>query len=186
MSSSREPLHRLSGLVFRARPHEIAEAVKRRDATIGLCDRIDRHNEGSLMISTAKLASSAILERDGRFLLVLRRNPPSADMYAFPGGRAEPGETPEQTALREFREETGISAHNPRLFSTYDLKTHGPDGSIRSHFFLSVFCVDADREMVAEAADDAAALGWYTVEEIRRLPVPQSVLECAERLASGE
>ncbi|ARO23357.1 MULTISPECIES: NUDIX domain-containing protein [Rhizobium] len=138
------------------------------------------------MTSTAKAASSAILERDGRFLLVLRRNPPSADMYAFPGGRAEPGETPEQTALREFREETGISAHNPRLFSTYDLKTHGPDGSIRSHFFLSVFCVDADREMVAEAADDAAALGWYTVEEIRRLPVPQSVLECAERLAGGE
>ncbi|MGO7036614.1 NUDIX domain-containing protein, partial [Rhizobium ruizarguesonis] len=51
---------------------------------------------------TARAASAAILERDGRFLLVLRRNPPSADMYAFPGGRAEPGETPEQTALREF------------------------------------------------------------------------------------
>ncbi|ARQ57640.1 MULTISPECIES: NUDIX hydrolase [Rhizobium] len=138
------------------------------------------------MISTAKAASSAILERDGRFLLVLRRNPPSADMYAFPGGRAEPGETPEQTALREFREETGISAHNPQLFSTYDLKTHGPDGSIKSHFFLSVFRVEADRDMVAEAADDAAALGWYTVDEIRRLPVPQSVLECAERLAQDD
>lgn len=134
------------------------------------------------MISTAKAASSAILERDGRFLLVLRRNPPSADMYAFPGGRAEPGETPEQTALREFHEETGIPARNPRLFSSYDLKTHAADGSISSHFLLSVFRVDADPDAVAEAADDAAALGWYTVEEIRQLPVPQSVLECAERL----
>src|SRR5262249_44037222 len=54
------------------------------------------------MISEASPASSAILERDGRFLLVLRRNPPSADMYAFPGGRGEPGEMPEETALREF------------------------------------------------------------------------------------
>ncbi|NEJ70678.1 NUDIX domain-containing protein [Rhizobium phaseoli] len=134
------------------------------------------------MTSTAKAASSAILERDGRFLLVLRRNPPSADMYAFPGGRAEPGETPEQTALREFGEETGISARNPRLFSTYDLKTHATDGSVNSYFLLSVFRVEADRDVVAEAADDAAAVGWYTVEEIRRLPVPQSVLECAERL----
>jgi ADP-ribose pyrophosphatase YjhB (NUDIX family) len=107
-------------------------------------------------------------------------------MYAFPGGRAEPGETPEQTALRELHEETGISARNPRLFSTYDLKTHAADGSVNSHFLLSVFRVDADRDAVAEAADDAAALGWYTVEEIRRLPVPQSVLECAERLAGGE
>ncbi|AJC78656.1 NUDIX hydrolase domain-containing protein [Rhizobium etli bv. phaseoli str. IE4803] len=165
---------------------KIAEAGQRWHATISPCDRIDRHNESSLMISTAKAASSAILERDGRFLLVLRRNPPSEDMYAFPGGRAEPGETPEQTALREFREETGISAHNPQLFSTYDLKTHGPDGSIKSHFFLSVFRVEADRDMVAEAADDAAALGWYTVDEIRRLPVPQSVLECAERLAQDD
>ena len=43
-------------------------------------------------------ASSAILERGGRYLLVRRKNPPSADMYAFPGGRAEPGETPDQTA----------------------------------------------------------------------------------------
>ncbi|MGR9168935.1 NUDIX domain-containing protein [Rhizobium sp. KDH_Rht_773_N] len=138
------------------------------------------------MTSEARPASSAILERDGRFLLVLRRNPPSADMYAFPGGRGEPGETPEETALREFLEETGIQARDPRLFSTYDLKTHAPDGSVSSHFFLSVFRVEADRHAVAAAADDAADLGWYSVEEIRRMPVPQSVLECAERLAAGK
>lgn len=138
------------------------------------------------MTSEATPASSAILERDGRFLLVLRRNPPSADMYAFPGGRAESGETPDETALREFFEETGIQARNPRLFSTYDLKTHAPDGGVSSHFFLSVFRVEADRHLVAAAADDAAALGWYSVEEIRRMPVPQSVLECAERLAANE
>ena len=138
------------------------------------------------MTLTAKAASSAILERDGKYLLVLRRNPPSADMYAFPGGRAEEGETPDQTALREFQEETGIAARNPRLFSEYDLKTHAPDGSVTSHFFLSVFTVEADADAVAEAADDAADLGWYSVEEIRRMPVPQSVLECAERLARGQ
>jgi len=138
------------------------------------------------MTSTAKAASSAILERDGKYLLVLRRNPPSADMYAFPGGRAEEGETPDETALREFQEETGIAARNPELFSVYDLKTHAPDGSVTSHFFLSVFTVEADADAVAEAADDAADLGWYTVEEIRRMPVPQSVLECAERLARGQ
>jgi ADP-ribose pyrophosphatase YjhB (NUDIX family) len=140
----------------------------------------------SMTTSIPKTASSAILQRNGRFLLVLRRNPPSADMYAFPGGRAEPGEMPEQTALREFREETGIAARNPRLFASYDLEAHTPDGSISSHFFLSVFLVDADTEAVAEAADDAADLGWFTVEEIRRLPAPQSVLECAEKLASSQ
>ncbi|MFA1623170.1 NUDIX hydrolase [Rhizobium mongolense] len=135
------------------------------------------------MTSKPRAASSAILERDGRFLLVLRRNPPSADMYAFPGGRAEDGETPDQTALREFEEETGIRAYSPQLFASYDLTAHAADSSVSSHFLLSVFTVEADGDAVAVASDDAAALGWYTVEEIRRLPVPQSVLECAERLS---
>jgi ADP-ribose pyrophosphatase YjhB (NUDIX family) len=130
-----------------------------------------------------RLASSAILERNGRFLLVLRRNPPSKDMYAFPGGRAEADETAAETALREFAEETGILARNPRPFATYDLVHHAKDGSVASHFFLSVFLVDADQDAVAIAADDAAAIGWFTLEEIRALPVPPSVLECIERLS---
>ncbi|ASW06014.1 MULTISPECIES: NUDIX domain-containing protein [unclassified Rhizobium] len=136
------------------------------------------------MTSNPRPASSAILQRNGRFLLVLRSNPPSADMYAFPGGRAEEGETPADAALREFKEETGISARNPRLFETYDLRSHAADGTLTSHFLLSVFLVDADEDAVAEAADDAAAIGWYTLEEVRTLPVPASVLECVERLAA--
>jgi mutator protein MutT len=134
-----------------------------------------------LMPPSPQAASSAILERDGRFLLIRRMNPPSADLFAFPGGRAELGETPDQTAVREFREETGITVRNPVLFATYDL--NGDKDDIR-HFFLSVFTVEADPDMPAIAADDAMEAGWYTVEEIRELPAPPSVLECAERLAA--
>ncbi|AYD00341.1 NUDIX domain-containing protein [Neorhizobium sp. NCHU2750] len=133
------------------------------------------------MPASPQAASSAILERDGRFLLIRRTRPPSADLFAFPGGRAEPGETPDQTALRELREETGIAARNPVLFATYDLNGDRDD---TRHFFLSVFRVEADEDIEAVANDDAADPGWYTVEEIRHLPVPASVLECAERLAA--
>ena len=134
--------------------------------------------------ASRQCASSAILERDGRFLLIRRRNPPSADLFAFPGGRAEPGETPDETALREFLEETGIEARNPQLFAAYDIKTEGEDGQVASHFFLSVFRVAADASSEAIAADDAADQGWYTLQEIRDLPVPPSVLDCVERLAA--
>jgi ADP-ribose pyrophosphatase YjhB (NUDIX family) len=125
-------------------------------------------------------ASSAILERDGRFLLIRRKNPPAADLYAYPGGRAEPGETPAETALREFFEETGIAVRDPVLFATYDLK--GKDDA-SPRFFLSVFRVLSDDTHEAVAADDAADAGWFTPAEIRRLPSPKSVRECAERLA---
>jgi 8-oxo-dGTP diphosphatase len=129
-----------------------------------------------------QLASSAILERDGRYLLVRRANPPSVDMYAFPGGRAEAGETPAQTAVREFQEETGILPHNPLLFQTYDLPANTSDGAGARHFFLSVFRVEADALSVAIAADDAADIGWYTADEIFGLPIPDSVRECVEKL----
>lgn len=129
-----------------------------------------------------QLASSAILERDGRYLLVRRANPPSADMYAFPGGRAEIGETPAETAVREFHEETGILPRNPRLFETYDLPPRESDGTGARHFLLSVFTVDADSGLVAVAGDDAAGIGWYTATEIFELPIPDSVRECVEKL----
>ncbi|MCX8999067.1 NUDIX domain-containing protein [Rhizobiaceae bacterium BDR2-2] len=134
------------------------------------------------MSSQPQAASSAILVRDGRLLLIRRRNPPAADLYAFPGGRAEPGETPAETALREFHEETGIRAENPRLFATYDLRGEHDAPARRTHFFLSVFLVEAASDAEAVAADDASDAGWFTPEEIRGLPAPESVVECAERL----
>ncbi len=103
-------------------------------------------------------------------------------MYAFPGGRAEPGETPAQTALRELAEETGISARDPVLFETYDLPGTVPQ---ERHFLLSVFTVEADSDAVAIACDDAAGVGWFTPEEIFTLPIPESVRDCVEKLRTG-
>ena len=123
-------------------------------------------------------ASSAILIRDGKILLIRRRNPPSLDMYAFPGGRAEPGEAPDQTALREFEEETGIRAHSPRPFAFYDLQAENPG----RHFHLTVFIVEASADQIAEARDDAADADWFTPDEVRRLNAPASVMECVDRL----
>ena len=127
---------------------------------------------------TPEAASSAILIRDGRILLIRRRNAPSLDMFAFPGGRAEPGETPVQTALREFEEETGIRPHSPREFAFYDLRAENPG----RHFHLTVFLVEASAEEIAEARDDAADAGWFTPDEIRMLETPPSVVDCVARL----
>ncbi|MQB08850.1 MULTISPECIES: NUDIX hydrolase [Agrobacterium] len=127
-------------------------------------------------------ASSAIVRNGDRLLLVRRANPPSKDMFAFPGGRGEEGETPAETALRELHEETGIIARKPQLFATYDLPSRDAEGALTSHYFLSVFTVETDTDPAVTAADDAADAGWYTLAEIRRLPAPESVVECAERL----
>lgn len=131
------------------------------------------------------LAVSVALERNGRFLLVLRANPPAQHMYAFPGGRVDPGETLEHAALRELEEETGLKAKNPHPFATFDLGSDDPGESSKSHFFLTVFLAD---EMGGEpqAMDDAKAVGWFTPDEIRNLPVPHSMVTCMDMLTRGE
>jgi ADP-ribose pyrophosphatase YjhB (NUDIX family) len=135
-------------------------------------------------MSMPRLASSAIVERAGRYLLVRRGNPPAADLFAFPGGRAEPGETPEETALRELFEETGIVGRNPRLFERLELL---PEIGVRdSHFLLSVFQVEADDAGEAEARSDALEAGWFLPEEVLDLPIPESVRDCILRLATSE
>lgn len=130
------------------------------------------------------LAVSVALERDGKYLLVLRANPPAQHMYAFPGGRVDAGETLEAAALRELREETGLRAANPRRLATFDLPTFHPDGSLASHFLLTVFVAE-DQGGEAAALDDAKAVGWFTPAEIRALNVPESMLSCINKLEDG-
>src|SRR3954453_12590037 len=58
----------------------------------------------------------ALVGRDGRYLI--RQRPPGAAMpgvWEFPGGKCEPGETPEQATVRECREETGLAILPGRL-----------------------------------------------------------------------
>jgi len=126
------------------------------------------------------LAVSVALERDGKYLLVLRANPPAQHMYAFPGGRVDPGEALEAAALRELEEETGLKASNPRPFMTFDLSSDDKN----SDFFLTVFLAD-DPGGTAVALDDAKAVGWFAPEQIRELPVPESMTSCMDMLAQA-
>lgn len=54
-------------------------------------------------------AAGGLVVRDGRVLLVHR---PKYDDWTFPKGKVEPGETDEQAALREVREETGFDCRS--------------------------------------------------------------------------
>lgn len=53
---------------------------------------------------------------DGRVLAVSRRDDPSA--FGLPGGKVDPGETPEEAAARELAEETGLTVTDLNLIHT--------------------------------------------------------------------
>ena len=56
------------------------------------------------------VAACALIDADGRVLIAQRPAGKSmAGLWEFPGGKIEPGENPEQTVIREMREELGIA-----------------------------------------------------------------------------
>lgn len=57
-----------------------------------------------------------ILEQEGKILLQHRKD---RDVWGIPGGVMEPGETFEETAIRETAEETGLHIQNLKLFGLY-------------------------------------------------------------------
>ncbi len=55
------------------------------------------------------VAAAALVDTDGRVLLARRpEGKPMAGLWEFPGGKVQPGETPESALLRELKEELGI------------------------------------------------------------------------------
>ena len=78
-----------------------------------------------------------IKRKDGTIVLVKRLNPPFKDRYAVPGGFVEYGETVEQAAKREAKEETGLEVGNLRLVGVYSDPARDPRGHVVSVAFLA-------------------------------------------------
>jgi ADP-ribose pyrophosphatase YjhB (NUDIX family) len=130
----------------------------------------------------------AVALRPGAVLLVQRRNPPDAGLWGYPGGKVEAGETVADAALRELKEETGLSAAAGAQLGTKDIIHRAPDGALRFHFFLvAVACKGASG--VPVAADDAIAARWVPDAEVLAGGLPMSdgvaTLLAAARAASG-
>lgn len=94
-----------------------------------------------------------IIEIDGRIVLVKRKNPPAG--WALPGGFVDYGESVEDTARREAKEETGLEITGLRQFHCYS----DPERDPRHHTISLVFVAQATGQPVA--GDDAAELALF-------------------------
>ena len=129
-------------------------------------------------MSSAELHGVGVLVlRNGEVLMGRRTSPHGRGTWSPPGGKAEPGETDEETARRELIEETGLVAAVPQVVAeTVDTF---PDGQTWLTRWVVMEWVSGEPEVLEP--DEVNSWGWYTWD---RLPAPL-FLPMASLVASG-
>src|SRR5882757_11056805 len=113
------------------------------------------------------VVACALVDADSR-VLIAQRPPgkPMAGLWEFPGGKVEAGERPEQTLIRELKEELGIAV-NEACLAPLTFASHGyPD----FHLLMPLY-VCRRWEGIA-AAQEGQCLAWVRPNRLKEYPMP--------------
>jgi len=121
----------------------------------------------------------AIIARDGKFLLIDRKNPPLG--YAALAGHIDEGEDKEVALRREVKEESGLTVTGCKLIGEgrYDGVTCVLEE--QNHYWYVYEC-EALGDVVLDD-DEEHSIGWYTLDEIKKLPLEPSWLYWFKKLS---
>jgi 8-oxo-dGTP diphosphatase len=113
------------------------------------------------------VAACALIDADGRILLAQRPEGKSLEgLWEFPGGKVEPGETPEETLVRELREELGIETKVPCLapltFASHTYETF--------HLLMPLYV--CRRYEGIPVGQEGQAIKWVRPQALRDYPMP--------------
>ncbi|MDG9701694.1 NUDIX hydrolase [Streptomyces sp. DH37] len=123
--------------------------------------------------------SAAIVVREGRVLMVRRRVKEGELSWQFPAGGIEAGETPEQAAVRETFEETGLTVDAVKLLGE---RVHPKTGRLMYYVACST---GVEGEARVADADELAEVAWITHGEIADY-VPYGLFEPVQEYLDGE
>jgi 8-oxo-dGTP diphosphatase len=104
------------------------------------------------------LTVDAVIVKDGKIVLIKRKEEPFQGQYALPGGFVEYGETVEAALRREVLEETGLVVDVSSLVGIYS----DPHRDPRGHVVTAAFAVVIVRGELAGGSDAAEAIFWDT------------------------
>jgi 8-oxo-dGTP diphosphatase len=133
------------------------------------------------------LAASVAVFRDGKVLLAARGREPLRGVFTLPGGAVEIGETLAEAALREVREETGLSVRLAGFVTHQEVIHLGADGRTERHFVICVFAAHwtGGEPAVTEEASDYRWADPASLDGLRVTDGLASVVAAARVVALG-
>ncbi len=113
------------------------------------------------------VAACALIDADGRVLIAERpKGKAMASLWEFPGGKVEPGERPEDTVIREMREELGVSIEDTALAPLVFASHSYPD----FHLLMPVFL--CRRFKGAPHPREGQRIAWVRLADLTNYPMP--------------
>ena len=113
------------------------------------------------------VAAVALIDKDGRVLLAQRPEGKSlAGLWEFPGGKVEPGESPETALIRELHEELGIETWSSCLAPLTFASHAYPD----FHLLMPLFA--CRRWQGIPHPREGQKLSWARANELGNYPMP--------------
>ena len=120
-----------------------------------------------MSIKIVLVAACALIDTDGRVLLAERPAGKSmAGLWEFPGGKIETGERPEETLIRELKEELGIDVKEPCLAPLTFASHAYPD----FHLLMPLFVCRRWEGTVT--ALEGQRLAWVRPNRLREYKMP--------------
>ena len=113
------------------------------------------------------VAACALVDPDGRVLIAQRPEPkPMAGLWEFPGGKVEPGETPEAAVIRELKEELAIDVTDACL-APLTFASHAYDGF---HLLMPLYVCRRWEGTVQPR--ESQVVKWVRPVRLRDYPMP--------------
>jgi ADP-ribose pyrophosphatase YjhB (NUDIX family) len=133
------------------------------------------------------LAASVAVFRDGQVLLATRTKPPLPALFSLPGGLVETGETLEEAALRELREEVGVEADIVGFAGHVEVIERDDGQRVRSHFVVNAFAAvwRAGEPAAGPEAGEVCFVHPTRLDELRTTPGLAGIVAKAAELVVG-